>query len=46
MHVAIDKNPKTDLDANAYLSRIIFVQKSDATSWGYKKRRDQSTNFC
>jgi hypothetical protein len=50
MHVATDKNPKIDLDANAYLPRILFAQTSDANSWGYKKRnkklRGQSTNFC
>jgi hypothetical protein len=50
MHVATDKNPTIDLDANAYLSRILLAQKLDANSWGsekrHKRRRDQDTNFC
>jgi hypothetical protein len=50
MHVATDKNPTIELDANAYLLRILFAQKVDATYWGSekrkKRRRDQGTNFC
>jgi hypothetical protein len=38
------------LDANTYLSRILFAQKLHANSWGYekrhKRRRHQIINFC
>jgi hypothetical protein len=51
--VAIDKNPTIDLDANAYLSRIIFAQNMKrvlAPTLGgnksAKKLRDQRTNSC
>jgi hypothetical protein len=44
LSVTTNKNQKNGLDANAYLSRILFAQKMYKKC--HKRRQDQTTNFC